>query len=154
MIYILKTENAAGNIIFSAAVFLLLIGLGCSAGGQKISEEMTRSFESYQVLPDHRYYQIGWDTRVHAIIALKDPYHITSELWLQFDANPETLQLRVDALEIYDDRGYDRIYGYHLLDNAGNHIGAWYSSIYVFTATVNDVDNNVVISMDKPWVTP
>ena len=152
--YLLKTGSSARPICFSIAVFLLIIAVGCSAGGQKISVEMTRAFESYEVLPDHRYYQTGWDTRVHAIVALKRPYHIKSALWPQFDANPETLKKRVLALEIYDDRGYDRVYGYHLLDDFGNRIGAWYSSIYVLTATINSADDTVMISMDKPWVTP
>ena len=152
--YRLKTGMAARFTGFSIAVFLMSIVMGCAAGGQKISEEVTHTFETYQVLPDHRYYHIGWDTRIHAIVALKEPYHMTSELWLKFDATPETLKKRVDALEVFYDRGYDRVSGYYLLDKAGNQIGVWYSSISIFTATANKADNTVVISMDKPWVTP
>jgi hypothetical protein len=153
----LKTGNAVRFTVFSSAVFLMLITMGCAVavrvGGPKISEEVTRTFESYQIMPDHRYYHIGWDTRPYAIVALKEPYHITSKLWLKFDANPETIKKRVDALEIFNERAYNRAFGYNLLDKAGNRIGVWYSSISIFTATVNKADNTVVISMDKPWVT-
>lgn len=152
--YRLKTGRVMRFKVLSIAVFLMLIAMGCAVGGQKISEEVTRTFETYQVLPDHRYYHIGWETRPYAIVALKAPYNITSPLWLEFDATPDTLKKRVEALDIYYERGYDRVSGYYLLDKAGNRIGVWYSSIYVFTATVNKTDNTVVISMDKPWVTP
>ena len=150
----LGTGNAFKFRLLICSVFLLLVAMGCAVGGQKISEEVTRTFETYQVLPDHRYYHIGWNTRIHAIVALKEPYHMPSELWIEFDANPETLKKRVDALEVYYDRGYDRVSGYYLLDKSGNQIGVWYSSISIFTATANSADNTVVVSMDKPWVTP
>jgi hypothetical protein len=146
------------SIAPNTIIFLLpLIALGCAAnvriGGQKISGEVTRIFESNQVLPNHRYYHIGWDTRPYAIVGLKEPYHMTSKLWLEFDADSETLKKRVDALEIFSERGYNRAYGYYLVDKAGNRIGVWYSSITIFSAAVNDTSNTVTITMDKPWVT-
>jgi hypothetical protein len=130
---------------------------GCAVnvrvGGQKISQEVTELFESYQVLPGHRYYHIGWDTRPYAIVGLKEPYAIQSKFWLEFEANPETLKKRVDALEIFNERGYTRAYGYYLLDKAGARIGVWYSSISIFSARTNDADRTVTITMDRPWVT-
>ncbi|MBT8363431.1 MAG: hypothetical protein KJP23_01915 [Deltaproteobacteria bacterium] len=139
------------------AIFLLLIAMGCAVnlrlGGQQISREVTGIFESYQVLPDHRYYHIGWDTRPYAIIGLKDPYHLNSKFWFEFDANPETLKKRVDALEIFIERGYNWAYGYYILDKAGERIGVWYSSISIFSASVDHTSNTVSITMDRPWVT-
>jgi hypothetical protein len=140
-------------------VGLIWIGVaaGCTGnarvGGQQISREVSDLFESYQILPDHRYYHIGWDTRPYAIVALNEPYHITSKFWMPFDAESTVLQKRVDALEIFIERGYHRAYGYYLLDQAGNRIGLWYSSIYIFSARVNKADHSVSITMDRPWVT-
>jgi hypothetical protein len=151
------TDRASRSIALNLTVFLILITVGCAVnvriGGQKISSEVTRVFESYQVLPDHRYYHIGWDTRPYAIVGLKEPYHITSKFWLKFDANSETLKKRVDALEIFNERGYTHAYGYYILDQAGNRIGVWYSSISIFSASVNNTNNTVTITMDRPWVT-
>jgi hypothetical protein len=134
-----------------------LIALGCAVnvrtGGQKISREVTRIFESYQVLPGHRYYHIGWDTRPYAIVGLKQPYHMTSKMWFEFDAETETLKKRVDAMEIFSERGYNRAHGYYILDKSGNQIGVWYSSITIFSATVDTTSNTVTITMDRPWVT-
>jgi len=146
------------SIALNTIVFLLpLIALGCAVnvrmGGQKISGEVTQIFESYQVLPGHRYYHIGWDTRPYAIVGLKEPYHMTSKFWFEFDAEPETLKKRVDAMEIFIERGYNRAHGYYLLDKAGNPIGFWYSSITIFSAAVNDTSSTVSITMDRPWVT-
>ena len=153
----LRLKWALRSIVYIMVVFLLLSTVDCAVnvrlGGQKISEEVTRIFESYQVLPDHRYYHIGWDTRPYAIVGLKEPYHITSKLWLEFDADSETLKKRIDALEIFNERGYNRAWGYYLLDKAGNRIGVWYSSISIFSARLNNTDNTVTIAMDKPWVT-
>ena len=158
-----KTDNLRATLVWRsialyAIVFLLpLMALGCAVnvrmGGQKISAEVTRIFESYQILPGHRYYHIGWDTRPYAIVGLKEPYHITSNFWLEFDAESETLKKRIDAMEIFIERGYRRAYGYYLLDKAGNPIGVWYSSISIFSATVNETSNTVTITMDRPWVT-
>jgi len=142
----------------NTTVFILsLIALSCAVnvglGGHKVSGEVTRIFESHHVLPEHRYYHIGWDTRPYAIVGLKEPYHIASNFWLEFDAESETLKKRVDALEIFNERGYTRAYGYYILDRSGNQIGVWYSSITIFSATVDDTSNTVTITMDKPWVT-
>ncbi|MBW2428770.1 MAG: hypothetical protein JRF56_07420 [Deltaproteobacteria bacterium] len=153
----LRLKWALRSIVYIMVVFLLLSTVDCAVnvrfGGQKISEEVTRIFESYQVLPDHRYYHIGWDTRPYAIVGLKDPYHLNSKFWLEFDANPETLKKRVDALEIFIERGYNRAYGYYILDSAGERIGVWYSSISIFSASVDHTSNTVSITMDRPWVT-
>ena len=151
--YKLKIGSALRLTVFSITVFLMLIAISCAVGGRKISKEVTRTFESYQVLPDHRYYHIGWETRPYAIVALNEPYHIAGKLWLKFDANPETLKKRVDALDIFYERGYEQAFGYYLSDEAGNYIGVWYSSISIFSATVNNADNTVAITMDRPWVT-
>ncbi len=153
----LRLRWALRSIVHITVVCLLLSTVGCAVnvrlGGQQISREVTEIFESYQVLPDHRYYHIGWDTRPYAIVGLKEPYHITSKLWLEFDADSETLKKRIDALEIFKERGYIRAWGYYLLDKAGNRIGVWYSSISIFSARLNNTDNTVTIAMDKPWVT-
>ncbi len=131
----------------------MLLAMGCAVGGRKLSREVTRTFESYQILPDHRYYHIGFDTRTYAIVALKEPYHITSKLWLKFEANPETLKKRVDALDIFYERGFERALGYYLSDEAGSYIGVWYSSISIFSVIANNANHTVVITMDRPWVT-
>ena len=153
----MKIYRLSKLILFSLAAFWVGVAAGCAAnvrvGGQQISPEVGEIFESYQILPNHRYYHIGWDTRPYAIVALKEPYHITSKFWFAFDAQSEVLQKRVDALEIFIERGYNRAYGYYLVDKAGNRIGLWYSSISIFSASVNQADNTVTITMDRPWVT-
>jgi len=155
--FTLRLEWAWRCIVLNLALFLVLIAMGCAVnvrlGGQQVSREVTQVFESYQVLPDHRYYHIGWDTRPYAIVGLKEPYHITSKFWIAFDADSETLKKRIDALEIFYERGYPRAYGYYILDKAGNRIGVWYSSISIFSASVNNTNNTVTITMDRPWVT-
>lgn len=153
----MKIYRLSKLILFSLAAFCVGVAAGCAVnvrvGGQQISPEVGELFESYQILPNHRYYHIGWDTRPYAIVALKEPYHITSKFWFAFDAESEVLKKRVDALEIFIERGYNRAYGYYFVDQAGNRIGLWYSSIYIFSASVNQADNSVAITMDRPWVT-
>lgn len=138
-------------------VCLILFAVGCVAnfrlGGRKISQEATHLFESYQVLPDHRYYHIGWDTRPYAIIALQAPYQIVDKLWLEFKADASTLRKLVDALAVFPERGYGRSNGYYLSDKDGNRIGIYYSSISIFSVKVDQATNTVSVSMDKPWVT-
>ena len=144
-------------ILFNFSILMVIIAMGCAVsgrvGGQQISPEVSGLFESYQILPNHRYYHIGWDTRPYAIVGLKEPYHISSKFWFSFEAESTELKKRVDALEIFIERSYNRAYGYYLVDEAGNRIGVWYSSIYIFSARVNDADSTVTITMDRPWVT-
>jgi hypothetical protein len=157
-----KTINRPVRIAIQAAVpwiagFLILLASGCAVnvrvGGQKISQEVTHLFESYQVLPDHRYYHIGWDTRPYAIIALQKPYKIVDKLWLEFQADSKTLRKRVDALAVFPERGYWRANGYYLTDKEGNRIGVYYSSISIFSVKVDQSTHIVSVAMDKPWVT-
>ncbi len=150
-------KRFAELILLNLSILIVIIAMGCTvsdrAGRRQISSEVSSLFELYQILPNHRYYHIGWDTRPYAIVGLKEPYHITSKFWFQFDAESTKLKRRVDGLEIFFERGYNRAYGYYLVDKTGNRIGVWYSSIYIFSARVNDADNAVTITMDKPWVT-
>lgn len=155
--FTLRSNLTLRSVGIHIVVFLLLIAMGCAVnirrGRQQISGEVTRIFESHQVLPNHRYYHIGWDTRPYAIVGIKNPYHITDKLWIEFDAESATLKKRIDALEIFNERGYSRAYGYYLLDRAGQRVGVWYSSIPNFSAIVNQNNHKISISMDRPWVT-
>ena len=144
----MKKDRFFKPLLFVSTIFCAAVAAGCLVGARLGGQPISR-----QVLSDHRYYHIAWDTRPYAIVALRQPYYIRSNFWLPFEAEPVILQKRVDALEVFIERGYNRAYGYYLVDRAGNRIGVWYSSIYIFSASVNKADNSVTITMDRPWVT-
>ena len=95
MIRLLKAKNEARGVIFFIIITMTLV-IGCASGAigkYKLSDEVRKSFISFQVLPNHNYYYSGLSSRPEGILAVHKSYTLTSaDLWIE--ANPDSKQLK------------------------------------------------------------
>ncbi len=104
---------------------ILLSGCAANYGGLRISGEVTRLFETYQVQTDYQYYYSGPESRPHAIMGIHRSYTLNSKLWKAVDISEAQLKSWVRS------RMYGRLgispRGYYIVDPDGKRIGIWYS---------------------------
>jgi hypothetical protein len=135
------------------AAWSLAIGLlaACASGPEarenfgilKLSSEVSQIFQTFQVLPDHRYYYSGSDTKPQAIIGIDQNYTLESRLWKEAaDLTPEQLKRWVDQM-----LGFlppVRTFGSAILNASGEQVGIWYSPFNDTIVRV-EADNRIMV---------
>jgi hypothetical protein len=130
--------------LFTAIILfsMILIPLGgCSLsnyGKLKSTPEVTRSFETYQILPNHKYYFRGVKSRPTVIVGINENYELNLKLWVPVDPESEDFRILIDRVSL---QGMGRTYepwGFRILDAAGNDVGVWYSAISTAAVQINE----------------
>ena len=103
---------------------------GCAGtyGRLDPSAEVTKTFQSYTILPGHRYYYCGPQGRPDAIIAVNDDFTLVTKAWVPFEPSSRQLRRMMDYAETHF--GLDTQYspsGYAIRAPDGREIGVWYS---------------------------
>ena len=89
------------------------------------SDEATRQWHSFEILPSHNYYYYGPDARPFYIIAIDKQYTLTSKNWKPVDLTTERLKKWIN---IPPRVGYDpQTYGANIAGPNGEQIGLWYA---------------------------
>ena len=71
-------------IILFAMILITLSGCALSNYGKlKSNPEVKQSFETYQILPNHKYYFRGAKSRPTVIVGINENYELNLKLWLQ-----------------------------------------------------------------------
>ncbi len=134
-------------ISFFTPIFVFMMVISCAGanyGGLRLSNEVNKMFESYQVPDNHNYYYSGSDARPDAILGVHKDYTLRSKLWKPVELTPDQLKLWVNMMT--DHRGTDiRIYGSRVISHDGKDIGIWYSPWNQTTVRMED-DRHVVIN--------
>ena len=130
--------------IFTAIILfsMILIPLGgCSLsnyGKLKSTPEVTRSFETYQILPNHKYYFRGVKSRPTIIVGINENYELDLKLWVQIDTESEDFRRLIDIVSLQGGGTTTQPWGFRILDNAGNDVGVWYSAIRAAAVEINE----------------
>ena len=115
----------SGIILF----FMALIALsGCSIsnyGKLRSNPEVTRTFEAYQILPDHKYYYRGTFSRPIAIVGINKNFVLNSKLW-------------IDRVSLQGLGSTTQPWGFTILDKSGNDVGVWYSAIRAAAVQIDE----------------
>jgi len=113
------------NVFIMVVLFMFL---GCMANfcRYKVSSDIQKTFETFQVLADHVYYFTGSTTRPDAVMGLHKSYILTSaDLWSEVkDINKE---LKFWVQQMSNNPSWPT-YGYTILDPNGKQIGIYYSA--------------------------
>ncbi|MBT8371438.1 MAG: hypothetical protein HKO68_19390 [Desulfobacterales bacterium] len=110
-------------------------------GKIKRDRDVTRSFQTYEVLSEYQYYVSGIGKIPYAIIGVNSKFEMRLGMWKKIDLSKPLLRGWVSQM--------DNIYGYPpygsvILDHKNNPIGIWYSSKQWTTVIIED-DNKVAI---------
>lgn len=86
-------NNKRSALIFLIAALTLLIGCSGTWGKYKRSDEVKKTYETYQVLPDYNYYYSGSNVRPEAVMGIQKDYTLTSaDLWTAVDLDSKQLK--------------------------------------------------------------
>jgi hypothetical protein len=132
--------------LFLGALLLILFLAGCTGryGGFVYDEAVDQVFEELTVLPDHRYYYTGPESRPDAIIAIDQRYTLKSEIWKPVEMTSEKLKRWVDN-PARRARFYPYTYGRYIVSDDGQRVGLWYSlKDWRAFATVKMLDDTTV----------
>ena len=108
--------------------------------------DVNNLFQSYEVLPDYRYYTSGKGDIPNAIIGIQKKYKLRPGNWQQIEATTPLLRGWVSNM--------DNIYGYPpygsiILGDDGQQIGVWYSSKQ-WTTVIIEENNEVAVLAPEP----
>jgi hypothetical protein len=134
----------------SALDFPSLKSLGLPSfkyGKLKRDRDVNRTFETYKILPDHKYYTSGQANIPYAIIGIQNIYELRPGLWQKINLTKPLLRSWVSQM--------DNIYGYPpygsvILDNNGKRIGVWYSSKQWTTVIIEENNEIAVLAPEIP----
>ena len=123
----IKSKNESRGVIFFIIITMILV-IGCASGSTgkyKLSDEVRKTFISFQILPDHNYYYSGPNDRPEGILAVHKSYTLTSaDLWWKADADSKQLKSWVDEMR----KNTSRLpYGYNISTPDGKQIGVLYT---------------------------
>jgi hypothetical protein len=141
MVHLSKKAVKPGLAALLAAI--VFWGLGqCTAsnyGRLSSNPEVTRSFEAYQILPDHNYYYRGTFGRPVAVVGIHRDYQLDSKLWIEIDPRSNDFKRLVDRVSLQGSGNIANPWGFDILDKSGNEVGVWYSAV---RAAAVDIDEN------------
>jgi hypothetical protein len=131
-----RLQNA---IILFYVIFFALSGCSSSNyGNLKSQPEVTQSFETYQILPGHKYYYRGTHSRPIVIVGIKDRYVLDSKLWVAIDPQSPDFRAWIEKVSLQGQGNAIEPWGFVILDPAGNDVGVWYSAIRAATVEITE----------------
>ena len=116
-------------------------------GKLKRDQDVNRTFKTYKILPDHKYYTSGQSDIPYAIIGIQNIYKLRPGLWKEINLTTPLLRSWVSRM--------DNIYGYPpygsvILDNNGKRMGVWYSSKQWTTVIMEENNEIAVLAPEIP----
>ena len=114
---------------------------GCTMsnyGKLKSTPEVKQSFETYQILPNHKYYFRGVKSRPTVIVGINENYELNLKLWVQIDPESEDFRRLIDIVSLQGGGTTTQPWGFRILDSAGNDVGVWYSAIRAAAVEINE----------------
>ncbi len=135
-------------ITFSGLLFVS----GCTgflfknAGRIELDNNVTDSFNKFQINPNFNYYITGSDVYPTSILGLNKIYTLDTDLWKRIDVTPLSFSELVSNMNTrLIECCRDAMHGFYVFDDKNNEIGVWYSlltgSIYIQIKE----DNKVII---------
>jgi hypothetical protein len=116
-------------------------------GRLKRDRDVNRTFQTYKVLPDHKYYTSGQANIPNAIIGINNKYKLRPGMWQEVELTTPMLRGWVSKM--------DNIYGYPpygsiILDDNGQQIGIWYSSKQWTTVIIEENSEIAILAPEPP----
>lgn len=138
-ISILNKGKLSTAIIICFIILIILSGCSMSNYGQlKSNKEATQAFESYQILPDHKYYYRGTYSRPIAVVGIKEDYVLNSKLWVEIDPKTKDFRTLIDRVSLQGSGSTTNPWGFTILDHSGKDVGVWYSAIRAAAVEINE----------------
>ena len=135
-------QNSKRFIILTTLFSLITFALcGCSTsrfGRLESDKEIKHSFESYQVLPNHKYYYRGVSSKPTVIVGIEETYELNLKMWVKIDTESDNFRRLIDIVSLQGMGNTVEPWGFRILDKTGNYVGVWYSAVRATSVDIND----------------
>jgi hypothetical protein len=121
-------------------IFLTIVG-GCALsnyGRLEPNSDVTRTFEAYQIIPDHTYYYRGTFSRPFVIAGINKNFELNSKLWVKIDTQSKDFRTLIDRVSLQSTGSTIKPWGFTILDHSGRNVGVWYSALRAAAVEVNE----------------
>ena len=129
------------RVVTSLLVMLLATIVGCSAskyGKLTPEKEVKQAFQSYEILPDHKYYYRGVYSRPTVIAGINQNYTMNLKMWVEIDPESKDFKILIDRVSLQGMGNQIEPWGLIILDPEGNRVGVWYSALRAAAVEVNE----------------
>ena len=127
------------HIILFSMIILALSGCSTSKYGKLESDkEIKQSFESYQVLPNHKYYYRGVSSKPVVIVGIEENYELNLTMWVKIDTESGDYRRLIDIVSLQGMGNTIEPWGFRILDKTGNYVGVWYSALRAAAVDINE----------------
>ena len=138
----LPRRNSIRTLVVTSLLAMLLATIfGCSAskyGKLTPEKDVKQAFESYQILPDHKYYFRGVYSRPTVIVGINQNYTMNLKMWVPIDAESKDFKILIDRVSLQGMGNQIEPWGLIILDQEGNKVGIWYSALRAAAVEVNE----------------
>ncbi|MGD9044739.1 MAG: hypothetical protein PVG06_13555 [Desulfobacterales bacterium] len=135
----IKIGSLPGGIILFCMALSTLSGCAMSNYGKlESSPDITRAFETYQIMPDHTYYYRGTFSNPFVIAGVNKIFRLNSKLWVEIDTQSQDFRTLIDRVSLQGSGRNITPSGFTILDHSGRNVGVWYSAISAATIEVNE----------------
>ena len=120
---------------------ILLAFAACSTsnfGRLESDKEIKQSFESYRVLPNHKYYYRGVSSKPTVIVGIEENYELNLKMWVKIDTESDNFRRLIDIVSLQGMGNNIEPWGFRILDKTGNYVGVWYSALRAAAVDIND----------------
>ena len=94
-----RMGKLSGSIIWPFIVLAALSGCAMSNYGRlQSSPDITRAFETYQIMPGHTYYYRGTFSQPFVMVGINKNYELNSKLWLEVDPQSKDFRTLIDRI--------------------------------------------------------
>lgn len=146
----MHTNRKISPSVVALVLLSILAALsGCSAsnyGKLKSNPQVTEDFQAYRILPAHKYYYRGTESRPAVIAGIRENYMLSSKLWVEIDPGSEQFRTIIDRVSLQGVGGWTSPWGFTILDKSGNEVGVWYSASAAATVEIDETGRIVNLS--------
>ncbi|GAB6906997.1 hypothetical protein DESC_770177 [Desulfosarcina cetonica] len=148
-----KNGHRFTNVLTGVAWGLLLMIVVSCAGSTAYfsnSNDVSRQFETGEILPGYRYYYGGPQLKPNAIVAINPDYTLESPHWHAMKVSPASLQAIIDTIKFVPDAEYKTTpNGARIFASDGALVGVWYS-VFEHPLVKRTGNNQVYLAAPQP----
>ena len=107
-------------------------------GKLESDREIKQNFEAYQILPNHKYYYRGAPSKPTVIVGIHNDYELSLKMWVQIDPKSDDFRRVINIVSLQGMGNTVESWGFRIIDDTGNYVGVWYSSLRAAAVEVNE----------------
>jgi hypothetical protein len=137
-------------IVFISSILMTAALDGCLTGNYgrlQSNRDVTKAFQTLEILPDHKYYYRGAFSSPSVIAGIHTDFRLNLKLWVEIDPQSEDFKALVQKVSLQGMSTGEVVqpWGFKILDHAGNYVGIWYSALRTAAVQVNE--NNEIVNL-------